>query len=80
MENRHEIIKKIEKEEWTKALDKAFEKKVKKVKVDGFREGKCPRNIFEKKFGVESLYDDAIDTIMPSLYTETLKESKRKNS
>ena len=56
MENRHEIIKKIEKEEWTKALDKAFEKKVKKVKVDGFREGKCPRNIFEKKFGVESLY------------------------
>ena len=27
MENRHEIIKKIEKEEWTKALDKAFEKK-----------------------------------------------------
>lgn len=76
MENRHEIIKKIEKEEWTKALDKAFEKKVKKVKVDGFREGKCPRNIFEKKFGVESLYDDAIDTIMPSLYTETLKESK----
>ena len=76
MENRHEIVKKIEKEEWTNALDKAFEKKVKKVKVDGFREGKCPRNIFEKKFGVESLYDDAIDTIMPSLYTETLKESK----
>ena len=31
MENRHEIIKKIEKEEWTKAIDKAFEKKVKKV-------------------------------------------------
>ena len=29
MENRHEIIKKIEKEEWTKALDKAFEKKIK---------------------------------------------------
>lgn len=76
MKNKHEIVKKIEKEEWTSALDKAFEKKVKNLKVDGFREGKCPRNIFEKKFGVESLYDEAIDIIMPNLYKDTIKESK----
>lgn len=76
MKNKHEIVKKIEKEEWTSALDKAFEKKVQKLKVDGFREGKCPRNVFEKKFGVESLYDEAIDIIMPNLYKDTIKESK----
>lgn len=76
MSNKHTIIKKIEKEAWEKALDESFKKNVKKVKVDGFREGKCPRNIFEKKYGKESLYNDAIDVLLPVLYTEVLKESK----
>ena len=76
MSNKHTIVKKVEKDAWKEALDKSFEKNVKKVKVDGFREGKCPRNIFEKKYGVESLYNDAIDFVLPTLYTEVLKESK----
>ena len=76
MSNKHTIVKKIEKEAWEKALDESFKKNVKKVKVDGFREGKCPRNIFEKKYGKESLYNDAIDALLPMLYTEVLKESK----
>ena len=76
MSNKHTIVKKVEKDAWKEALDKSFEKNVKKVKVDGFREGKCPRNIFEKKYGVESLYNDAIDFVLPALYTEVLKESK----
>lgn len=75
MSNKHVIVKKIEKDTWKSALDKSFEKNVKKVKVDGFREGKCPRNIFEKKFGKESLYDDAINAVLPTLYTEVLKEN-----
>lgn len=75
MSNKHVIVKKIEKDTWKNALDKSFEKNVKKVKVDGFREGKCPRNIFEKKFGKESLYDDAINAVLPTLYTEVLKEN-----
>ena len=75
MSNKHVIVKKIEKDTWENALDKSFEKNVKKVKVDGFREGKCPRNIFEKKFGKESLYDDAINAVLPTLYTEVLKEN-----
>jgi len=76
MSNKHTIIKKIEKDAWEKALEESFKKNVKKVKVDGFREGKCPRNIFEKKYGKESLYNDAIDALLPSLYTEVLKDSK----
>lgn len=75
MSNKHVIVKKIEKDTWKNALDKSFEKNVKKVKVDGFREGKCPRNIFEKKFGKESLYDDAINAVLPTLYTEVLKDN-----
>ena len=69
MSNKHVITKEIKGKEWTEALDKSFEKNVKDAKVDGFRKGKCPRNIFEKKYGVESLYNDALNIILPSLYT-----------
>src|SRR5690625_5967689 len=45
-------------EDFDKALDQAFKKVVKTVQIPGFRKGKVPRNIFEKRFGVESLYQD----------------------
>ena len=52
--NVHEVIVKIEGVEWTEALDKAFKSKQKDAKVDGFRKGKVPRNIYEKHYGKES--------------------------
>ena len=42
---------KVEGSEWSNALDKAFNKINKKVKIDGFRQGKAPRNVYEKKYG-----------------------------
>lgn len=76
MSNEHKITKVVEKEKWSKALTESFNKNVKEVKVDGFRKGKCPRDIYEKKYGVESLYNDAINVVLPEVYTEVLKESK----
>ncbi|CAH0119162.1 MULTISPECIES: trigger factor [unclassified Paenibacillus] len=58
------------------ALDKAFKKVVKKVNVPGFRKGKVPRPIFEARYGVESLYQDAIDILLPGAYTEAVQETK----
>ena len=75
MSNKHVILKKVEGENWKNALDKSFLKNVKEAKVDGFRKGKCPRDVFEKKYGVEALYNDAVDIVLPWLYTEVLKES-----
>ena len=46
-----EIEIKIEGKEWEEALDKAFEKANKKVKIDGFRPGKAPKDVFIKKYG-----------------------------
>lgn len=76
MTNKHVIEKKVSKEEWTKALTSSFNKNVKEVSVEGFRKGKCPRNIYEKKYGVESLFNDAINFVLPGVYSEVLKESK----
>ncbi len=57
------------------ALDRAFRKVVGKVSVPGFRKGKVPRPIFEKKFGIEALYQDAIDLLLPEVYSEAVRET-----
>lgn len=75
-ENRKEIIIKIEGKEWGDALEKTFQKKVKTVTVDGFRKGKCPRNIFEKKFGKESLYFDAAESLLQTAFKKVMEENK----
>jgi len=65
----------VEAEKFSAALDKAFRKVVAKVTVPGFRKGKVPRAIFEKRYGVESLYQDAVDILLPEAYSEAVKES-----
>jgi len=65
----------VEVERVTAALDKAFNKVVKKANVPGFRKGKVPRAIFESRFGVESLYQDAIDILLPEAYGEAVEET-----
>lgn len=56
-------------------LDAAFKKVVKNINVPGFRKGKMPRALFEKRFGVESLYQDALDIILPEAYGKAVEEA-----
>lgn len=71
-----EIVMTMEKEEWTKLLDHVFEHKKNEVKVDGFRKGQVPKDIYIKKFGIESLYMDAVDHAIPTLYDKLIEENK----
>lgn len=74
--NIHEVVIKIDGEAWVTALDKAFAKKQKTTKVDGFRQGKVPREVYEKQFGKESLFIDAADTVLQEAYGRAMEESK----
>lgn len=76
VENKKEITITIEGKEWEDALDKVFQRKVKTVNVDGFRKGKCPRNIFEKKFGKESLFIDAAEDLIQVAFMRVMDENK----
>ncbi|WP_084246349.1 trigger factor [Planomicrobium okeanokoites] len=62
-------------EEVNAGLDKAFKKVVKEINVPGFRKGKMPRQMFEKRFGAESLYQDALDFILPDAYANAVEEA-----
>ncbi|MBP3949681.1 trigger factor [Bacillus suaedae] len=66
----------VEAEKVNEALDQAFKKVVKKVNVPGFRKGKVPRSMFEKQFGVESLYQDALDILLPEAYAAAINETE----
>lgn len=76
MKNVHVIEMKVEGKDWENCLDKAFKKKNKEVKVDGFRKGACPKDIYIKKMGIESLYMDAIDAATEIAYEKAMKDNK----
>ncbi|MCR8658003.1 trigger factor [Paenibacillus endoradicis] len=65
----------VDAEKVSESLDQAFKKVVAQVNVPGFRKGKVPRSIFEAKFGIESLYQDAIDIILPGAYSAAVQET-----
>ncbi len=76
MKNVHEIEIKLEGEKWTKCLDNAYKKQNKEIKIDGFRKGCAPKDVFIKKYGIESLYQDAVDEAINVAYKELLDEHK----
>lgn len=65
----------VSKEDFDKALDRAFKKVVKDIQIPGFRKGKIPRKLFEQRFGVESLYQDAVDDVLPEAYAKAVEET-----
>ena len=76
MKNKHEFTIKIKGEEWEKAQDDAFKKRNKNAKIDGFRPGKAPKDVFIKHYGKESLYFDAADSLLQTAYTKMLDKEK----
>lgn len=62
------------KEEFAKGLDQAFKRAVKRVNAPGFRKGKLPRAVFNKMYGEEALYQDAVDFVLPAAYTKAIDE------
>ena len=73
---KHEITIKIEGEEWKKALEEAYLENNKKAKIDGFRPGKAPYDVFVKHYGVESLFMDAADKVLQPAYLKAITDSK----
>ena len=72
--NVHELEVKLDKE-WQDALDKTFKEKNKDVKIDGFRKGAASKEIFIKKFGIEVLYQDAVDKAINMGYKKVLEDN-----
>ncbi|KNZ69585.1 trigger factor [Thermincola ferriacetica] len=66
----------VEQEKFAQAMEKAFKKVASKVSIPGFRKGKAPRVLVERKVGKEYLYDEALEYIVPEAYFDAVKETK----
>lgn len=75
--NVKEIEIKVEGKEWKEALDKAFKETNKKAKIDGFRPGHAPKEVFIKKYGEQALYMDAAEAVVDGAYEKMLKENEK---
>lgn len=57
-------------------MQKSYKKNVGKFNVPGFRKGKAPRNIVERYYGEQVLYDDAINIVASEAYDQAIDEKK----
>lgn len=69
-----EAVVEVEKQDWDKALNSAYEKNKGKYNIPGFRKGHAPRNIIEKTYGVGAFFNEALDEVYYLAYTTILKE------
>jgi len=76
MKNEHKLEITLKGKEWTSILDGVYEIKKKDLKIDGFRKGQVPKDMYIKKFGIESLYMDGVDAALPVAYNKMLNEHK----
>lgn len=63
----------IEAEKFDEALQKAFFRNAKYFSVPGFRKGKAPRNIVERYYGENILFEDAFNIVAPEYYDDAIK-------
>ena len=69
------ITVEVGKDEFAPAIEKAYKKQVKQIKVPGFRPGHAPRKVIEGMYGAEVFYDEAMNIAFPAAYQAALEEA-----
>ncbi len=65
-------------EDFERAIDAAFRKLAKDVKMPGFRPGKAPRRLLEARLGTEMARDQALRDSLPEYYVEAVVAERRR--
>ena len=73
---KQEYSLKVSGKEWVSLQDTAFEKVNKNAKIDGFRPGKAPRSMYEKKYGKQEILYEAADMAIKKEYERLLVKEK----
>ncbi len=75
----HNMVKismEIGQEEFDKACEHAYQKNKNQISLPGFRKGKAPRKMIERVYGKEVFYEDALNDVLPGVYTAAVEELK----
>ncbi|MCV3763873.1 trigger factor [Companilactobacillus farciminis] len=74
--NTGELKFEIDQDTIKQGLDTAFNRVKKSLNVPGFRKGRVPRQIFNRMYGEEALYEDALNAVLPNAYQNAVDETK----
>ena len=73
--NKYELEVKIDADKFEEAIEKTYKKNVKKINVQGFRQGKAPRKMVEKMYGEGVFFEDAVNDLYPEAVDSAVKET-----
>ena len=59
---------------FNEGVKKSFIKNAKRFNIPGFRKGKAPQHIIERYYGIEVLYEDAVNILCPEAYDEAVEK------
>lgn len=63
-------------EEAQKEYDMAVRKISQHANIPGFRKGKAPKNIIESQYGVEAIKYEALESMLPYVFSQVIGENK----
>ena len=73
--NKVKLSVEVDEAEFEKAVDAAFRRLAREVKIDGFRPGKAPRRVLEAKLGAGVAREEAMRAALPAYYENALRET-----
>ena len=74
--NQVKLTIEVSKELFEEAIKAVYPEVSKDTKVDGFRPGKVPMNIFISRFGYGPLFEEAVNYSINKTYPEAVEENK----
>ena len=73
--NKVKLLVEVDPAEFEVALDRAFKRIAKEVRIPGFRPGKAPRRVLEARVGTTMARQEALRDALPGYYVEALKDN-----
>jgi trigger factor len=73
--NKVRVSVEVDEAEFDKAIDAAFRKIAREVRIPGFRPGKAPRKVLERRLGANVGREQALHDSLPEYYAQALSEN-----
>ena len=69
-----ELVVELEDDRVQKSLDQAARRLSQRLRIPGFRKGKAPRRVIEQMLGIDAVYEEATERLVPQALQEAIEQ------
>ena len=69
-----ELVVELEDDRVQKSLDQAARRLAQRLRIPGFRKGKAPRRVIEQMIGIDAVYEEAAERLVPQALQEAIEQ------